>query len=187
MCCSTPSRRRNSYRSKRWRPSPRFSPATAPHRSLARCCPSKAAGPRSDAIDLEKEFDMARPRTKTSARGNGDATVGRPALPGQVVLVLQGGGALGAYQVGVYQALHEAGIEPDWVIGTSVGAINGALIAGNAPQNRLDRLRQFWARVEQKPGFDLMRFFTGLTNAGANFDTVIKGIPCFFTPNPLAW
>jgi NTE family protein len=45
-------------------------------------------------------------------------------LPGQVVLVLQGGGALGAYQVGVYQALHEAGIEPDWVIGTSIGAIN---------------------------------------------------------------
>ena len=59
----------------------------------------------------------------------------RPAaLPsgiGQVVLVLQGGGALGAYQVGVYQALHEAGIEPDWVIGTSIGAINASLIAGN--------------------------------------------------------
>src|SRR5256885_2560568 len=105
----------------------------------------------------------------------------------QVVLVLQGGGALGAYQVGVYEALHNAGIEPDWVIGTSIGAINAALIAGNAPENRLDRLRQFWARVEQKPGFDLMRFFTGLTNAGANFDTVIKGIPCFFTPNPPAW
>ena len=54
-------------------------------------------------------------------------------LPGQVVLVLQGGGALGAYQVGVYQALHEAGIEPDWVIGTSIGAINAALICGNEP------------------------------------------------------
>ena len=54
-------------------------------------------------------------------------------LPGQVVLVLQGGGAIGAYQVGVYQALHEAGIEPDWVIGTSIGAINGALLAGNPP------------------------------------------------------
>src|SRR6516225_8186813 len=50
---------------------------------------------------------------------------------GQVVLVLQGGGALGAYQVGVYQALDEAGVEPDWVIGTSIGAINGAMIAGN--------------------------------------------------------
>ena len=49
----------------------------------------------------------------------------RRTLPGQVVLVLQGGGALGSYQAGVYQALHEAGIEPDWIIGTSIGAING--------------------------------------------------------------
>ena len=56
-------------------------------------------------------------------------------LPGQVVLVLQGGGALGSYQAGVYQALHEAGIEPDWIIGTSIGAINASLIAGNAPQS----------------------------------------------------
>ncbi len=57
-------------------------------------------------------------------------------VPGQVVLVLQGGGVLGADQVGVYEALHEAGIEPDWVIGTSIGAINAALIAGNAPPDR---------------------------------------------------
>ena len=53
---------------------------------------------------------------------------------GQVVLVLQGGGALGAYQVGVYQALHEAGVEPDWIIGTSIGAINASIIAGNRPR-----------------------------------------------------
>jgi len=52
---------------------------------------------------------------------------------GQVVLVLQGGGALGAYQGGVYQALHEAGDERDWIIGTSIGAINAALITGNKP------------------------------------------------------
>ena len=57
-----------------------------------------------------------------------------PSLPGQVVLVFQGGGALGAYQGGVYQALHEAGIEPNWVIGTSIGAINGAIIAGKSFQ-----------------------------------------------------
>src|SRR5512138_2242544 len=55
---------------------------------------------------------------------------------GQTVLVLQGGGALGAYQVGVYEALAEAGVEPDWVIGTSTGAINAALIAGNRPADR---------------------------------------------------
>jgi predicted acylesterase/phospholipase RssA len=75
----------------------------------------------------------------------------RPRLPGQVVLVFQGGGALGAYQGGVYQALHEAGIEPDWVVGTSIGALNGALIVGNAVASRLERLREFWRRVEQKP------------------------------------
>src|SRR5947208_29173 len=50
----------------------------------------------------------------------------QPGFPGQVVLVLQGGGALGAYQIGVYEAMHEAGVEPDWVIGTSIGAINAA-------------------------------------------------------------
>ena len=59
---------------------------------------------------------------------------------GQVVLVFQGGGALGAYQAGVYEALSEAGIEPDWVIGTSIGAINASLIAGNKPEDRLPRL-----------------------------------------------
>jgi len=70
---------------------------------------------------------------------------------GQIVLVLQGGGALGAYQAGVYQALHEAGIEPDWVIGTSIGAINASLIAGNEPADRPERLKEFWGRIEQKP------------------------------------
>ena len=68
-----------------------------------------------------------------------EATRERPRLPGQVVLVFQGGGALGAYQGGVYQALHEAGIEPDWVVGTSIGALNGALIVGNDVASRLER------------------------------------------------
>ena len=71
-----------------------------------------------------------------------------PKQLGQIVLVLQGSGALGAYQAGVYQALHEAGIEPDWVIGTSIGAINASLIAGNAQEDRLPRLKDFWNRVE---------------------------------------
>src|SRR4026209_1892202 len=62
----------------------------------------------------------------------------------QTVLVLQGGGALGAYQAGVYEALMEGGVEPDWVIGTSIGAINGALVAGNRPENRVAKLREFW-------------------------------------------
>jgi NTE family protein len=104
-----------------------------------------------------------------------------------VVLVLQGGGALGAYQVGVYEALHEAGIEPNWVIGTSIGAINAALIAGNAQEDRLRRLREFWGRVEQGAAHDLLMFWTGLSNISANLATVTRGIPAFFTPNLTGW
>ena len=64
-----------------------------------------------------------------------------------VALVLQGGGALGAYQCGVYERLHEAGIAPNWFAGISIGAINAALIAGNPPGRRVERLREFWHRV----------------------------------------
>ena len=77
---------------------------------------------------------------KSDATAERAAPIDRKKL-GQIVLVLQGGGALGAYQAGVYQALQEAGIEPDWVIGTSIGAINASLIAGNPPEKRLERLR----------------------------------------------
>ena len=69
----------------------------------------------------------------------------------QIVLVLQGGGALGAYQAGVYEALAEAGLHPDWVAGTSIGAINSAIIVGNAPNDRVAKLRAFWERVTVHP------------------------------------
>src|SRR6202007_339730 len=69
-------------------------------------------------------------------------------LPFEVVaLVLQGGGALGAYQAGVFEALAEAGIQPNWIAGISIGAINAAIIAGNPPNSRVDRLREFWTQV----------------------------------------
>lgn len=103
-------------------------------------------------------------------------------MPGQVVLVLQGGGALGAYHVGVYQALHESGVEPDWVIGTSIGAINAAIITGNSPENRLARLRELWRLMEENA-----RRFPGMPSAMANVLTVTQGIPSFFTSNPMAW
>jgi len=69
----------------------------------------------------------------------------------RVVLVLQGGGALGAYQGGVYQALHESKIEVNWICGTSIGGINGALIAGNQPERRVERLREFWDAITRPP------------------------------------
>src|ERR1700757_3538387 len=65
----------------------------------------------------------------------------------RVALVLQGGGALGAYQAGVYEALAESGIRPNWIAGISIGAINAAIIAGNPPDSRVDRLREFWTQV----------------------------------------
>jgi NTE family protein len=76
--------------------------------------------------------------------------VAQPAriLPFEIVaLVLQGGGALGAYQAGVYEALSEAGVYPNWIAGVSVGAINAAIIAGNTSDARVDRLREFWTQV----------------------------------------
>jgi NTE family protein len=71
-----------------------------------------------------------------------------------VALLLQGGGALGAYQGGVYEALADANIHPDWVAGISIGAINGAIIAGNPPHSRVDRLREFWTQVTSSAPWD---------------------------------
>jgi len=129
---------------------------------------------------------MATSRKRARAKGNGSSHARGSSLPGQVVLVLQGGGALGAYQVGVYEALHEAGIEPDWVIGTSIGAINGALIAGNPPARRLERLHAFWTSVEQR-GIGLPELGPGFGNLVANLMTMAQGVPTFFSPNLPAW
>jgi NTE family protein len=105
---------------------------------------------------------------------------------GQTVLVLQGGGALGAYQVGVYEALHEAGIAPQWVIGTSIGAINAALIAGSKPDERLEKLCEFWSRVQNDqlipPGLP-----NWLASAARNWRAIAAGVPSFFSPNPMAF
>jgi NTE family protein len=71
-----------------------------------------------------------------------------------IALLLQGGGALGAYQAGVYQALSEANLQPDWVAGISIGAINSAIIAGNPPEQRVAKLRAFWEGITANPLFD---------------------------------
>lgn len=117
--------------------------------------------------------------------GQVDAALRAP-LPGQAVLVLQGGGALGAYQAGVYEALHEAGIEPDWVIGTSIGAINGAIIAGNPPHARVDSLQRFWRRVETQLPPAPWRAWGLPDNTFANLQVVAQGVPGLFAPNPAA-
>jgi NTE family protein len=123
--------------------------------------------------------------TNLRSDGGGAARRGeRP--PHQIVLVLQGGGALGAYQAGVYQALHEAGIEPDWVIGTSIGAINAGLIAGNKSEDRLPRIEEFWRRMRARE-FQGLAGWPDLGGATSYWSTLLGGISGFFEPNPFAF
>lgn len=103
----------------------------------------------------------------------------------QDVLVLQGGGALGAYQAGVYEALAQADALPDWIAGISIGAINAAIIAGNAPADRVKALCTFWRRissellyrVDERIGFARRAFNEGAAQWAATF-----GVPGFFNP-----
>jgi NTE family protein len=103
----------------------------------------------------------------------------------RIVLVLQGGGALGAYQAGVYQALHEHDLVPDWIVGTSIGSINAALIAGNELPNRLSRVKEFWDRVSHDDAYNTANIddTERRTNIWFNtVDTVARGVPGFFSP-----
>jgi NTE family protein len=109
----------------------------------------------------------------TRPRANVEST---PTRAGLRVLVQQGGGALGAYQAGVYERLAAAKLEPDWVVGISIGAINGALIAGNPPQRRTERLHEFWTRVSV-PGW---RWFPG--QDWSSHYAMAFGVPAFFSP-----
>lgn len=110
----------------------------------------------------------------------------RPDRCDRVALVLQGGGALGAYQGGVYQALHEAGLEPDWVSGVSIGAVNAAIIAGNPPGQRLAKLRTFWERITEQqlwfclPEGDTYRQTHHAVNTAL---TSLFGVSGFFRPH----
>jgi NTE family protein len=101
------------------------------------------------------------------------------------VLVLQGGGALGSYQAGAYQALCRSGFEPEWVAGISIGAINAAIIVGNPPDKRVDRLKEFWAMVSPPAPWspsnadDRTRSYFNETSAAL---IAALGVPGFFTP-----
>jgi NTE family protein len=101
------------------------------------------------------------------------------------VLVLQGGGSLGAYQAGVYEGMVEEGVAPDWIAGVSIGSINAALIAGNPPERRVERLRAFWDEVSSQfpveiPAFlDPLRLAFNRTSATA---ATMFGVPGFFRP-----
>jgi NTE family protein len=111
-----------------------------------------------------------------------------------IALLLQGGGALGAYQAGVYEALAEANLEPDWIAGISIGAINAALIAGNAAGDRVDRLRTFWHSVTRDTlSMPMPSLPTQAGDASAHqmmnwlsaVEAYLTGVPGFFTPRLL--
>ncbi len=101
------------------------------------------------------------------------------------VLVLQGGGALGAYQAGVFEALEAAGHDPYWVAGISIGAINAALIAGNPPERRRERLHAFWNKASSRipaPAPFAAGWGRRMFNEAASSIVSMTGIPGFFTP-----
>jgi len=115
-----------------------------------------------------------------------------------IALVLQGGGALGAYQAGVYEALAEADVQPNWVAGISIGAINAALIAGNAPEARVEKMRTFWEGITTEPWWswsewmsplllrgDFARQWQSQISAGL---ALFNGAQGFFSPRfPAPW
>ena len=122
---------------------------------------------------------------------SGSSTSGllrRPERCDRIALVLQGGGALGAYQAGVYQALHEAGLDPDWISGVSIGGINAAIIAGNPLEQRLEALSEFWRRITDRtlwaaaPEGDI---FKQWRNAFSAMTTLFQGQPGFFEPHKI--
>jgi NTE family protein len=140
---------------------------------------------------------VAEKATRTARKSH--TALKRPPFE-SIALLLQGGGALGAYQGGVYEALWEAHLEPDWVAGISIGAMNAALIAGNLPEARVARLREFWQRVTQgapwggagllgmTPGAVRSDFARSLVNQLSAGAALAGGVAGFFAPRfPIAW
>jgi NTE family protein len=159
--------------------------------------------PLPPAVSLVPPNDRRRaraaesPARRLSPTASGMALGARSRPPFEcIALLLQGGGALGAYQAGVYEALTQADLQPDWIAGISIGAINGALIAGNAPEARVDKLRAFWKRITTKPFCDWSeRLFVAKNetmrqwqNQMSAYLALVSGVSGFFTPRfPVPW
>ncbi len=127
-------------------------------------------------------------------RSSKHGTIPNPLPFDCVALLLQGGGALGAYQGGVYQAMAEAGLEPTWAAGISIGAINAALIAGNPVGSRVEKLRAFWEQITAHPTNSFAESIAklgtgdrtrGVLNELSAMRALMMGAPGFFTPRPM--
>jgi NTE family protein len=141
------------------------------------------------ALDTPRAERPSAPKSRAARMNEGRNL--RPRLQfDRIVLLLQGGGALGAYQAGVYQALAETRLHPDWVVGISIGAINAAIIAGNAPERRVERLHEFWEEITapalgfQADVFGLFERGEARTLANQVSAAVVAyaGAPGFFRP-----
>jgi NTE family protein len=134
-------------------------------------------------VSTDQRIPHHKPKSKVLGK------IPRPPGCDGIGLVLQGGGALGAYQAGVYQALHEAGLEPDWVAGVSIGAINSAIIAGNKSEDRLKKLETFWLDITARDPFtmwpegDAPRMWRNMLSA---MNGIVFGQPGFFRPRPVS-
>ncbi|WP_250522980.1 MULTISPECIES: patatin-like phospholipase family protein [unclassified Caballeronia] len=152
--------------------------------------------------EIENEEVIGRESARTRASAGQQTRVHLPPYE-TIALMLQGGGALGAYQAGVYQGLHEADIHPNWIAGISIGALNTAIIAGNAPEHRVTRLLEFWQTICRPAfGFPLPAFLERALFDSADeirkaftamqaFGAIVEGqkgffIPRFPPPSPIA-
>jgi len=142
---------------------------------------------------MDGTADIAKARSQPRAKSHRPSS--RPPFE-CIALLLQGGGALGSYQGGVYEALADAELHPDWVAGISIGAVNSAIIAGNAPAERVEKLRGFWQEITANPLLDWAAGPHALSPKGdlprALFNQIsatcaaIAGASGFFTPRQLA-
>ena len=150
---------------------------TSPKKPRSSSVPTPSRSPSPPARRKSQAASAARKLEAFAARRE-DMRSARKAL------VLQGGGALGAYQAGVYAALSETELQPHWIAGVSIGAINAALIAGNAPEHRVDRLREFWHLVSSGPSQRLPSWFGDRSTQNQWSATMasLVGIPGFFEP-----
>jgi NTE family protein len=139
---------------------------------------------------MDGTASLRSPSLSLASAGDPD-TPWRPAGCDRLALVLQGGGALGAYQAGVYEALHEAGLQPDWVAGVSIGSVNAAIIAGNKPERRIARLREFWETITARPVWFFDRDGDEARrrrNIWSSMQTLMAGVPGLFGVNlPGPW
>src|SRR6516165_5843826 len=148
----------------------------------------RQTGQGDSRMDMMSD-SRTHPPAPSKRRSKPIATIPRPHGCDGIGLILQGGGALGAYQAGVYQALHEAGLEPDWVAGVSIGAVNSAIIAGNKPEDRLTKLQRFWLDITGRdpytiwPEGDAARMARNMFSA---MNGILFGQPGFFRPVPFS-